>query len=72
MFIFVLSLSLARAMGLEGDKHSAFTLAKLFGVTASSGAGLLPAPEPQSLPFREISEVPRFASGSWNFYVLCL
>lgn len=64
MLIFVLSFLLARAMGLEGEKLNALALAKLFGVTASSGAGLPPASEPESLLFREISEVR-------SFYALC-
>lgn len=51
-------------MGLEGEKLNALALAKLFGVTASSGAGLPPASEPESLLFREISEVR-------SFYALC-
>lgn len=45
-------------MGLGGDEQTALALAKLFGVTASSGAGPFPASEPESLLLREISEVP--------------
>lgn len=66
MFIFVLFLLLARAMGLEGDKQNAFTLGKLFGVIASSGLGFLLHQSPKAC------HLEKFQKSLGSFYVLCL